>query len=420
MDEHEALRASVCEYPDEDAPRLIYADYLEDRGDPARAAFIRAQVELAQALPWEPRVVHSRWHQPEQLSGRLFRDELPSTHANTIAWAEEPFRRGFGWALEVRSVGLWTDFAEPLFRHEPIGKIDFWGGLLDDWRTLAASPVVKHFRDLAFHSNPIEPLWALRDQPTVTGIRDLRFYRASGAGMPVVIEELFQSLLGQNLRGLHFHTGYESLWELIDAINTAGPLERLSFSNMGITGDYLRQLLEGSPVAHLEQLVLRNERTGSDGLRVLAAHAPVGLADLTLVNVGIHPEGLERWAGSDRITHLQRLDLSRNALSPRAMKILASSWSLRNLRSLHLCECHVGDKGVRHLTQAAFWPNLVELDLRQNNLSAAGLRHLLDAPPPPALTALILDGEWIGSDNRRLLTRKYGPAVVFATSCVSA
>jgi hypothetical protein len=63
---------------------------------------------------------------------------------------------------------------------------------------------------------------------------------------------------------------------------------------------------------------------------------------------------------------------------------------------------------------------LVELDLRQNNLSAEGLRHLLDAPPPPALTTLILDGDGIGSDNRRLLTRKYGSAIVFATSCVSA
>src|SRR5687768_8165512 len=38
------LRA-IFSLPDEDAPRLVYADWLEERGDP-RAEFLRLEVEL--------------------------------------------------------------------------------------------------------------------------------------------------------------------------------------------------------------------------------------------------------------------------------------------------------------------------------------------------------------------------------------
>lgn len=43
----EALLAAVLACPEDDAPRLIYADYLEGQGRDARAEFIRVQVGLA-------------------------------------------------------------------------------------------------------------------------------------------------------------------------------------------------------------------------------------------------------------------------------------------------------------------------------------------------------------------------------------
>src|SRR3954454_19585646 len=38
--------AAICRSPDDDAPRLVYADWLEEHGDPERAEFIRVQCEL--------------------------------------------------------------------------------------------------------------------------------------------------------------------------------------------------------------------------------------------------------------------------------------------------------------------------------------------------------------------------------------
>jgi uncharacterized protein (TIGR02996 family) len=42
-----ALLRAVCAEPDDDTPRLVAADWLEEQGDPDRAALIRLQIELA-------------------------------------------------------------------------------------------------------------------------------------------------------------------------------------------------------------------------------------------------------------------------------------------------------------------------------------------------------------------------------------
>src|SRR5262245_11888179 len=46
---------SIVEASDDDAPRLIYADWLEEHDDPDRAAFIPVQIELARLPEGDPR-----------------------------------------------------------------------------------------------------------------------------------------------------------------------------------------------------------------------------------------------------------------------------------------------------------------------------------------------------------------------------
>jgi Ran GTPase-activating protein (RanGAP) involved in mRNA processing and transport len=212
---------------------------------------------------------------------------------------------------------------------------------------------------------------------------------------------------------LHFHVGYESLNYLIDAINTGGPLDRLSFSVMGITADHVRRLFAGPVAGAITELRFREEEPlGGDGLHALADVLPTSLRDLELADIRMKADGLESLARCDRLTGLRRLNLSRNPLKPRAARVLSLSRSLAGLRSLDLSKCRIEDKSVRHITQAKFWPNLVELNLRQNPISAAGVKHLLDAPPPQNLTALILDDTIRGAD-RPALAKKYGDSVIF-------
>jgi uncharacterized protein (TIGR02996 family) len=54
MSDEAALLAAIIAHPDEDAPRLIYADWLQENGQPERAEFIRVQTERERLTPNDP------------------------------------------------------------------------------------------------------------------------------------------------------------------------------------------------------------------------------------------------------------------------------------------------------------------------------------------------------------------------------
>jgi uncharacterized protein (TIGR02996 family) len=47
VDDGTLLLDAVLDFPDEDTPRLAYADWLDEHGDPERAEFIRVQIDLS-------------------------------------------------------------------------------------------------------------------------------------------------------------------------------------------------------------------------------------------------------------------------------------------------------------------------------------------------------------------------------------
>ena len=48
LSDGDGLRAAIIAQPDDDTLRLIYADWLQENDQSDRAAFVRAQVSLAQ------------------------------------------------------------------------------------------------------------------------------------------------------------------------------------------------------------------------------------------------------------------------------------------------------------------------------------------------------------------------------------
>lgn len=42
---HEPFLRAICDNPEDDTVRLAYADWLDENGDPERAALIRVSVE---------------------------------------------------------------------------------------------------------------------------------------------------------------------------------------------------------------------------------------------------------------------------------------------------------------------------------------------------------------------------------------
>src|SRR3954470_18857584 len=76
MKERELLLKAVCDNPDDDTPRLVFADWLQEHGDEERAEFIRLQIQLARMA-----------YQPKE-AGRLRRREIVLL-ARTPLWKRE-------------------------------------------------------------------------------------------------------------------------------------------------------------------------------------------------------------------------------------------------------------------------------------------------------------------------------------------
>src|SRR5262245_36886393 len=103
--------------PDDDSPRLIFADWLDDHGDAARAEFIRLQCELAKLPEDDPRRDALRDREEELL------------RSNRERWLGEfadlgtcYFQRGFieGIILEA---ARFLSRGSSLFQHAPVRRM---------------------------------------------------------------------------------------------------------------------------------------------------------------------------------------------------------------------------------------------------------------------------------------------------------
>src|SRR4051794_39215087 len=95
-----ALLSACKERPEENAPRLVLADWLEEHGQPQRAELIRLQVELARSAPWE-RGRAQRERRVRELTRAHAVEWLGGLAAHLDGWE---FRRGLVWGRgEVRS-----------------------------------------------------------------------------------------------------------------------------------------------------------------------------------------------------------------------------------------------------------------------------------------------------------------------------
>jgi uncharacterized protein (TIGR02996 family) len=112
----EAFLAAICETPNDDVPRLVYADYLEEHDQPERAHFIRLQCELAQLNDQHP-----DWD-------RLVREEKQLRDRFEVAWSipklrgVQHFNRGFIEVIQTSAEWL-LDCPASAFRYVPLREL---------------------------------------------------------------------------------------------------------------------------------------------------------------------------------------------------------------------------------------------------------------------------------------------------------
>ena len=414
-----ALLAAVAAAPDDDLPRLVAADWLDDHGHPDHAEFIRAQVRLATTDPWEPFAVLCRHRRTDWLRGDRWRDTLPRVDGSGIEWQpDRAFRRGFGWALIVRDVRWLLAEAPRLFAEAPVGELHLPTATLDEWRAFAKADWLPRVKAVHFYgtTTPVEPVRELIASPLSSGIEEIVFEKASGDGLPVLLEDLFESSLGGRLLRLEFLVGPHDSRPMLDALRSAAksiPLRRLALRTFSppdrdLHWLYLSRLFE--KVTDLDLV----HCPGSDPPWLWrAADDHLGRFSRLRISGCGNVNGYK----TDKVmSALRSLDLSDDPLDLPAdirdpYRLLVGS--LPELRSLTLRRTQFRDVMIEPWTALApFWPNLVELDLRDNRITDAGAKHLLEAPIPSDLTALLLDGNPIGDGMRDRLRGHFGDRVI--------
>jgi uncharacterized protein (TIGR02996 family) len=380
----------IISHPEDDTPRLIYADWLEDHGQLARAEFIRLQIERARLPHWDARQVRLRLRERALIEehGRKWREELGTIKG--ITWGE--FRRGFTASAGFGSFAVFETSAEACWTQAPIEAVSVrWPRQSDVKETVAP---IECLRELTITGKLVNQDDAVRlaNLPLLSTLRALTIPDA-GLGMEGFRRLTHSPFLGNltALRVPYNSLGNGSISNLIGSVSLTA-LEDLDLSEKGSYGRYgedpiidapgLELLARWPGLARLRCLTLSGNEVGKDGLRALlrSPHV-VGLKTLHLRGNGLHGSALQEFRNATAGLQLDVLDLGENLLRELGADNLAKSPCLRELKVLGLDRCELRQPAIRKLAEAPFLASLRRLNLNANMIGREGLAALLDRKP---------------------------------------
>jgi uncharacterized protein (TIGR02996 family) len=416
---HDALYRAICAQPDEDTPRLAFADLVEEGGDELRARFIRTQVALAQVPPYDAAWVNARQFDPDAtIGGWGMAHTLPKPLPAGFSWRHFEFRRGFPWKVAVESLGAAVASGDAMFEAAPIQALDIDARDRPEFSRLADWPQFARLRRLDFSVGwfGATDIARLASSPYLQSVTELAFefggIAADGlealAGSP-----LFKSLAVLELRSNQIPSAL--LADALGAAREPGALARLGLPDNRIGRDDAAHLF-ALPVMHgLGHLDVSDNPLGVEGVTALAESGIVrGLRVLNLGKTRPGVPGVKALVEAGGVAGLRMLDLSDNLLGPVAVKALAGCENLRGLRVLNLTSNLVGDAGAAALAASAALSGLLELDLRDADVGDAGALALANSPHADGLLRLDLrrrDRRAFGKKAREALADRFGDRV---------
>jgi uncharacterized protein (TIGR02996 family) len=322
MSDHDAFLRGILENPDDDSPRLVYADWLEERADP-RAEFIRVQCELAKLPPDDP-----KWDALEQREWDLLRQHESAWTADLKSTVTDwQFHRGF---VDTISLGAraFVDHSEKLFQHAPIQHVTLTrlGTSSVEAKDLAACPLLDRLHRLEMRGQ-------IDDVPGILGSPHLA--------------RLISLSLPSNPFGQSFVT----------------------------------TLLRNGGLAALEELAFQDGLGLNTDLHFLAERkGPARFKKLDLSRTSPEPAGARDLKGAPGWSNLTHLNIANNQIRVAGGQALAASRYLTNLTCFVLAGCAVGLKGAQALATSPTFANLTSLDLRDNNLADAAISAITASP----------------------------------------
>jgi uncharacterized protein (TIGR02996 family) len=408
------LLAAVLEAPDDDAPRLVYGDWLlQQKTDEqrARGEFIQVQCALAR-MPDEPSAERTALVRREaallaQYELAWIDDAIPAPMPRRRRWdsmnVEWSFERGFvaDYSPEQRADSVVPHLAT-ITSKVPLQRLHIW--IFDEEiEELLAAPYLEHITTLtiSFSSRGLQqaskalfsttrfrslvdlrfgwsdadqgpPLDALLASPLVERVERFSFdwYKERDPqDLGEVAETIARSRLRDQLTALSLESRIGGRGIGIVCATPWRRLRSLSFECTDVADAVLpvAQNLPDLEAAHFEMGI--NEGRVRAGDVILLMEALPNLTALTLRG-GYNLE-LDRIVGAPEAERLRELSVLHSSVGDAGALAIANAKHMTRLRVLDLAYCDLTSKGGNALANAAHLASLRHLDLRGNSLGTA-------------------------------------------------
>lgn len=421
-----AFLDSIAREPDDDTTRLIYADWLTDRGDP-RGDFIRIQCELATLDDWDPRRPLLEWQARALLDQNEseWRRGLPNIPG--IRWGR--FRRGFVDEIHIAEFPSHSNHLDRVrAAPTPVRRI-----VADSFSQRRSSPVLMfpQLQELVLALD--DPDASLFDCVEPSTLENLRTLDLGGSALnDDELASVLAEIPSNNLESLSLNNteagtrtlelladpSFESLRELglaklelgngntpeqfvgdvlqpLSLSGLFGRLERLTLFANGIDNDGLAVLLRSPYSGNLEQLDLRASKrtilTDIDTSNTRLQPRKLALGGTSAIRETHEPDEFPVDWGSPLFDRLESLSFDRFGLTESNFASLCDSTIPTRLREFSLKENPIGPSAAVHLSKSD-WPHLHSLTLKECQLGASGLARIADWPSLTQLTVADLSG----------------------------
>lgn len=416
MSDEDALLAAIRAHPDEDTPRLAYADWLDEADRPERAEFIRLQIEAAQPGTSERR------RQTIAARCKALRNAHITTWLAPILPKKPPwtcpgeFHRGF----LSHVIGTARDVVGPFARIAafcPVQQVevDFapYPCTPEDSVAMAASPDLARVRRLECRRFPEHFGAALLASPHLTGLQSL--YLQWG-WLEEGVELASRSPVVANLR--HLWVWGSSSGEItpgrgLGAIVTAEwpALKQVRLENLNVGQEGLLAVVRafaerGRQFVHVHD----NRLTVSAAFEAIQVALGGKLPSLSVARECSLQEPVNPVPDGARVLAFRGFHSHGDAIVRRVRTKVPPG----RFDRIGIVHCGTSADGARELAR---WPGLVgvkELDLRLNLVGDTGALDLAKSPHLEGVELLLLAHNNITKKGKDALKARFGRRVRIA------
>jgi uncharacterized protein (TIGR02996 family) len=404
MSERTALLNAITADPDDDAPRLVYADWLDENcpdrvpspaaGPSARADYIRVQCRLAAGAYDDP-----------DYAELLERERDLIDWLNTHDPDPDPGLDGLIAATLFPPGGEWGEYRRGFL--EEVG-FDTYGPAAEETVVTLNEVLQRELprttaRTLCLEDATDEEIALFACQPVFGRLRGLRLDYLAEGSEDEAVAAVARSARASGLRRLFLDLPLDTAgFEALAGSRYLGNLESLAME-YPVPAAALKILGSAKWFRNLRRLRLWTG--GGDHFRALGELPPMPRLESLSLRGGFEPRpvGAKWFVASDSFPRLRHLDLDGVHMPPDIVAILARGrWPLRHL---NLSGNDLRKAGAEALAAAKFAPSLQVLELRNGGITAGGVEALARSEALAGLRWLELTGNPIGPGGLAALAR---------------